>query len=67
MKRMWRKRPDLPNGMRPTQRAVFLRNGLGQPVRPEAVILKSRLVARASVDAKSDPAVFSFFRQIVVP
>jgi hypothetical protein len=34
---------------------------------PKNVISQSRLVARAGLNAKPDPAFLSFFRQIVVP
>ena len=44
----------LPNGM-PTSDLRW--NDLGQPVRPEVVPKKSRLVARASVDVKPGLAV----------
>src|SRR4029450_3529357 len=57
------------NGMtpRPTSRSA-----LGTPPGPElsasrGCSLSTRLVGRRSIDAKPDPAVFGFFRQIVVP
>jgi hypothetical protein len=37
-------------------------NSLGTQDLPEAVHSQIRLVARRSVDAKPDPAVFRFFR-----
>jgi hypothetical protein len=50
----------MPNGdARHRHEPGFLWNCLGKPIPPEVVPEKSRLVAKAHLDAKPDPASFA--------